>query len=68
MSRPREIEVHVPDPKDDSDAKEPLVVPSERAPVVNLEGGDWMLTTLIITLDAILVVFGYFERPFSEFI
>jgi len=33
----------------------PTVTSSKPEVQVNLEGGDWLLTTLLITLDAILV-------------
>lgn len=40
--------------KTDTNKSEPVIT-SRRRPLVNLEGGDWLLTTLLITLDAILV-------------
>ena len=33
----------------------PAEEPTKRPPLVNLEGSDWLLTTLLLTLDAILV-------------
>lgn len=48
-------------------SNEESVSTSHRPLMVNLEGVDWLLTTLVITLDAILVVSVFFRSRYESF-